>query len=156
MAEALGIAGSVIAVAERSAKVASLCLQYSKDVKHAKDDIDRVRRHANDLESASLAARQLLDGPNGANLRASQSLQGAIQDGLSHLAGLHGTLSSKTARQVMHRLCVRSLKWPFQSADVEKIMHNLRQCTETISFALQIDQTYVMTSSLQTKACHLA
>ncbi|KAF5131542.1 hypothetical protein E5D57_007897 [Metarhizium anisopliae] len=152
MAEALGIAGSVIAVAELSAKVASLCLQYSKDVKHAKDDIDRVRRHANDLESASLAARQLLDGPNGANLRASQSLQGAIQNSLSHLAGLRGTLSSKTARQVMHRLGVRSLKWPFQSADVENIMHNLRQCTETLSFALQIDQTYVMTSSLQTKA----
>ncbi|KAF5120442.1 hypothetical protein E5D57_013796 [Metarhizium anisopliae] len=152
MAEALGIAGSVIAVAELSAKVASLCLQYSKDVKHAKDDIDQVRRQANDLASASLAARQLLDGTNGANLRVSQSLQGAIQDGLSHLAGLHDTLSSKTARQVMHRLGVRSLKWPFQSADVEMIMHSLRRCKRTISFALQIDQTYVMTSSLQTKA----
>ena len=37
--EGLEVAASVVAVVEVAVKVAKLCVQYSREVKHAKDDI---------------------------------------------------------------------------------------------------------------------
>ncbi|CAG1984567.1 unnamed protein product, partial [Fusarium graminearum] len=42
MTEALGVASSVVDVVDLSASVFSLCLQYSREVKNAKDDIERL------------------------------------------------------------------------------------------------------------------
>ena len=141
MAEAIGVAGSVIAVVELSAKVASLCLQYSKDVKHAKGDILRLRRQVNDLGNVVDSVQQLLDGPGGQRLRSSQNLLVAVQDGRSQLQGLLETLRRTAGREAMSRLSLRSLKWPFQSKDAEQIVQDLGRCTQTISLALQVDQT---------------
>jgi hypothetical protein len=41
-------AASVITIIDISAKVASLCYQYSVEVKHAKGNIKRLRRKVND------------------------------------------------------------------------------------------------------------
>jgi hypothetical protein len=40
--EGLGVAANVIAVIKLSAKVASVCLDYSRAVKHAAKDIDQL------------------------------------------------------------------------------------------------------------------
>ncbi|KAH7111934.1 hypothetical protein B0J13DRAFT_461629, partial [Dactylonectria estremocensis] len=40
-----------------------------------------------------------------------------------------------------------AIKWPFQSKEVETLIHDLRQCTEAISAALQVDQTSVLLRS---------
>jgi hypothetical protein len=133
---------------ELSAKVASLCFQYSKGVKHAKDDIVRLDSQVKDLENASGSIRQLLCGPNGARLEASQQLAGAIHDAQSQLQRLREKLRPQTGRQAMNRLGIRSLKWPFQSKDVDKIVQDLGRCTQTISLALQADQTYDQVSIL--------
>jgi hypothetical protein len=50
MAEALGLAASVIAVVQLSAKVASLCVEYYTNVKNARDDIIRLQREADGLK----------------------------------------------------------------------------------------------------------
>ncbi|KAK3192426.1 hypothetical protein K4F52_001639 [Lecanicillium sp. MT-2017a] len=142
--EGLSVAASVIAVVELSAKVASLCLQYSKDVKHAKDNIVRLRLQVTDLGYASASVQQLLDGPNGSSLKASQQLLVAIRDGESQLQELHKTLCPRNARQALSRQGLRSLKWPFQSKDIEKIVQDLGRCTQTISLALQVDQTGIL------------
>ncbi len=117
--EGLGVAASIIAVVDLSAKVASLCFQYSKDVKHAKDDIVRLRRQVTDLGHASASVERLLDGPNGARLKASQQLLVAIRDGRSQLQEVQETLRPQTASRAMSRLGLRSLKWPLQSKDIE-------------------------------------
>jgi hypothetical protein len=44
-------AASVIAVVDVSAKVASLCYQYSIEVKHAKDDIERLHQKVNEIKN---------------------------------------------------------------------------------------------------------
>lgn len=77
--EGLGIAANVIAVIELSAKVASLCLEYSRDVKRAKSDIQRLLRELGTLKVALEGARQFLESPNGRRL---QTLQ-RLRDGLS-------------------------------------------------------------------------
>lgn len=140
--EALGVASSVIAVVELTAKILSLCLQYSKEVKHATNNINQLRSHVNDLNLASASLHQLLNGPNASSFSISQQLQGAIGDSLMQLRRLHKKLRPKTASQALSRFGLRSLQWPLQSKDLEKTMQSLRQHTQTISFALQIDTAY--------------
>ncbi|RFU81388.1 vegetative incompatibility het-e-1 [Trichoderma arundinaceum] len=142
--EGLGVATSIFSVVELSAKVASLCLQYSKDVKHAKDDILRLRGQISDLENASKTIQELLESPNSAKLKASQQLHVAIHSSQSQLQGLHDSLRPRTARQAMSRLGLRSLKWPFQSKDIDQIVQVLGQNTQTILLALQVDQTTLL------------
>lgn len=139
--EGLGVAASIIAVVDLSAKIASLCLQYTKDVKHAKDDITRLCRQVIELGNTLHSVQQLLDSPDGARLKASRRLVVAIQDSRSLLRDLHATLCPKTARQATSRLGFRFLKWPFQSKDVDKIVQDLGQCMQIISLVLQVDQT---------------
>lgn len=43
--EGIGVAANAIQVVNFSVKIASACLQYAKDVKHAKGDIDRLSKH---------------------------------------------------------------------------------------------------------------
>jgi hypothetical protein len=59
--DGLSGAASVIAVIDISAKIASLCYQYSVAVKDAKDDIERVRRKVSDITYILEKIKQLLD-----------------------------------------------------------------------------------------------
>ncbi|GFP58633.1 hypothetical protein TASIC1_0010044400 [Trichoderma asperellum] len=120
--EGPGVATSIFAVVELSAKVASLCLQYSKDVKHAKDDILRLRGQVTDLENTSRTIQELLESPDSAKLKASRQPRVAILNSQSQLQGLHDNLRPGTARQAISRFGLRSLKWPFKSKDIEKIV----------------------------------
>jgi hypothetical protein len=43
----------------------------------------------------------------------------------------------------LSRLSLRALKWPFKSKEVEKEIHDLEGYKQTMSLALQVDQTYV-------------
>ncbi|KAH6881046.1 hypothetical protein B0T10DRAFT_609246 [Thelonectria olida] len=142
--ETLGVVASLIAVVDSSAKVASLCFHYSKDVKNAKDDIDRLQREATNLKKASESVQLLLQGPNGAKLEASQELLVAAKDSLSQLRELEQVLNPGTGRKTMSRVGFRALKWPFQSKDVEKVAQGLVRCTHAISLGLQVDNTAVL------------
>ncbi|KAH8653035.1 vegetative incompatibility protein HET-E-1, partial [Ilyonectria robusta] len=142
--EALGVVASLLAVVQSSAKVASLCFYYCRDVRNAKDDIDRLQQEATNLKKASESVQLLLKGPNGAKLEASQELMVAAEDSLSQLRELERVLSPGTARKAMSRLGLRALKWPFQNKDAEKIAQGLGRCTHAISLGLQVDITYLL------------
>ncbi|KAI2631854.1 vegetative incompatibility protein HET-E-1 [Hypoxylon sp. NC1633] len=139
--DGLGVAASVIAVVDVSAKVALLCTQYFKDVKAARKDIDRLKSATTSLKTVSESVQDLLDGPNGARLKASQSLRKALGESLSQLQDLEQKLSPSTGREAMRKFGLRALKWPFKSKDVDQAIQEVRSYTQTISFALQVDQT---------------
>ena len=141
MAEGLGIAASAIAVIELAAKVASLCLQYSKDVQGARDDIARLERTATELRNWSERVKGLLNGPHGESLKASQQLRATLDDSQRQLEQLKNKLTPNTPRAAMKRIGLRALKWPFESRDIEKIIESLARSTQTISLSLQVDQT---------------
>ncbi|PNP73422.1 hypothetical protein FNYG_13249 [Fusarium nygamai] len=144
MAEALGVASSVIAVADLSAKVFSLCLQYSREVKNAKDDIKRLYKEVAAFQDTTEKLKALLEGPRGKELRASQQLVSAIEDGHSTLGKVEQQLQPSTGRKAMSRFGVRALKWPFESKDVEGTIEKLERCRGNISLALNIDQTVIL------------
>jgi hypothetical protein len=141
--EGVGAAANIIAIINLSAKVATVIHQYSKDVRNAGDDIYRLRKAVTDLENVALSVRQLLSRPEGARLEASHQLLNSSNESKLQLGRLYQQLRPKTARQALSRLSLRALKWPFESKEVEKEIHDLEGYRQTMSLALQVDQTYV-------------
>ncbi|KAL8313011.1 hypothetical protein RB593_007301 [Gaeumannomyces tritici] len=143
--EALGAAASAIAVVELAANVGALCLQYSRDVKKAKNDIDRFRQQTEALKTIAEGAQRLLQSPDGSRFETAQNLRSALANARSQLDPIHTRLEEKLkngrTHRAMKRMGLRALVWPFESKDVEKIISDLRQERDAISAALQVDQT---------------
>ncbi|KAL3588056.1 hypothetical protein FPOAC2_13955 [Fusarium poae] len=144
MAEALGIASSIIAVVDLSAKVLSLCLQYSREVKNAKDDIDRLHDEVAAFQNTTEKLEALLKEPRGMELKASQQLLSSIEDAHSTLEQLKHRLRPSTHRKAMSRFGARAFKWPFESKDVVGVIQTLERCRGSISLALNIDQIVIL------------
>ncbi|KAI1032372.1 hypothetical protein LB504_013200 [Fusarium proliferatum] len=144
MTEALGVASSVIAVVDLSAKVFSLCLRYSREVKNAKDDIEKLHEEVATFQTAAKELQTLVEGPRGKELKVSRQLMSAIEDGCSRLEDLEKRLQPSTRRKRMSRFGIRALKWPFESKEVKGTIEDLERCRTTISLALNIDQTVIL------------
>ncbi|EGU74140.1 hypothetical protein FOXB_15348 [Fusarium oxysporum f. sp. conglutinans Fo5176] len=127
MAEAVGLAASVIAIIDLSAKVATLCFQYSTAVGNARTDVARLQSRLNDLDACLRGVHRVLHGPNNQALPISRELIDSL-DGCK-------------ARKTMRRLGLRALKWPFDSKEVSGIVANLERYKQTIMLCLQVDQT---------------
>ncbi|RYP65643.1 hypothetical protein DL771_008195 [Monosporascus sp. 5C6A] len=141
---AKGAAASVIAVIQLSAKVASLCAQYYSAVRNAKSDIERLQGELGYLKATLEGARQLLESPSGERLRTSQHLRenlGGCSSRLTELeTKLEKTLNPGGTRRYMRRFRLHTLKWPFESKDIDGIIRTLERYRDTFSAALQIDQ----------------
>ncbi|KAI8410918.1 hypothetical protein FOFC_07512, partial [Fusarium oxysporum] len=77
--DGLGIVANIAAVLDLSAKVATLCFQYSTTVASARGDIKRLQSHVSGLAVALRAGKQLVEGPNSRPLVASRELAASLQ-----------------------------------------------------------------------------
>lgn len=139
--DGLSGAASVIAVVDISAKVASLCFQYSVAVKDAKADIERLLGKVKDVKNVLEKLQQLLNKHEKSHLLTTHSIVDSLKDCYQQLQGLQDQLEPSKGRRAMQRFGVRALKWPFTSKQVEKMVINFEQYERTFSLALQIDQT---------------
>ncbi|KAK4148501.1 vegetative incompatibility protein HET-E-1 [Chaetomidium leptoderma] len=141
--EAVGSAASIIAVIELSAKVASLCFQYSSAVKNARSDVERLQGELERLTTTLQGAQRLLESPNGKRLQTSQGLRNGLIDCSSQLSELQSRLEKKlnpgSARKAMSRIGFRALKWPFESKEIDDIIKNLERYRDTLSVSLAVD-----------------
>jgi hypothetical protein len=83
--------------------------------------------------------------PNGAKLQTLQRLRSSIYGCSSQLSQIEAKLEKKLnagSTRMMSRFGLRALKWPFESEDVNKIVRNLERYRDTLSAALNVDQTY--------------
>jgi hypothetical protein len=143
MAEAIGLAASVIAVIDLSAKVATLCFQYSTAVGNARADVAHLQSRLNDLDACLRGVHRVLHGPNNQALPISRELIDSLDSCKSELAQVQNRLDPGKARKTMRRLGLRALKWPFDSKEVSGIVANLERYKQTIMLCLQVDQTCV-------------
>ena len=134
------MAANVIAVVELSAKVANLCVQYSREVKGARDEIARLRSEVNNLKTVVEDVQRLINGPGNGKLSASQKVLDAIDDCRTQLKELDRRLDPGTTRKAMSRFGLRALRWPFDSKEVDRVIGDLERCKATITLALQVDQ----------------
>lgn len=139
--DGLSGAASVIAVIDISAKVASLCFQYSVAVKDAKDDITRLQQKVEGVTGVLRKVKQLLDGLGKARLPTTDALAVALEQCLKDLQEIKANLEPGKTRKAMTRVGLRALKWPFTSKGVEKMVARLGEHEQTFNLALQVDQT---------------
>ncbi|KAF2262389.1 hypothetical protein CC78DRAFT_320356 [Lojkania enalia] len=139
--DGLSNAASILAVVELSAKVVSLCYQYSVAVKDAKMDIERLQKKVTDIKNVLGEVQRLLDKQDKSQLSSTRKLLDSLKECSQHLQGLKAQLEPGGARKAMQRVGLRSLKWPFTSKQVEKIVASLEQYQCTFGLALQVDQT---------------
>jgi len=149
MAEAPGVAASVIAVIDLSANVVSWCSEYYANVENASHDIERLQRETQRLKETLEQVQSLCDGPNSAKLQASQILRNWVKDCGMQLAKLATELKPQTGQIVMHRFGIGGLIWPFRSHEVDAITKKLGNCRYNISFSFQDDQAYVSSTVLK-------
>lgn len=138
--DGLSGAASVVAVIDISAKITSLCFQYSVAVKNAKKDIERLQRKVSDIENILGEIKQLLDGRDKTLLSATRKLSGSLEQCFQQLVKLKTQLEPGKTRKAMSQFGVRALKWPFTSEEVEKLVANLERYEQTYTLALQTDQ----------------
>ena len=136
--DGLSGAASVIAVVDISAKIVSLCYQYSVTVKDAKNDVECIKKKVDDVKRVLEGVKKLLDRPHKARLSTTYNLFMSLEQCLRELGSLKSRLESSKA---ISRFGVRALKWPFTSKQVEKIVSSLEAHKHTFTLALQIDQT---------------
>ncbi|KAL9568837.1 hypothetical protein ACKAV7_007054 [Fusarium commune] len=141
MAEALGVASSVIAVVDLSAKVIKWCVRYAQDVSHAKEDKKRLVDEVTRLNLASVNARELLYGPHGSRLKASHALYMATVNSQSQLKRIESQLAERGGQG---NISFEALKWPFKSKDLQTVIYDLHRCTRAIYSALEVDQTSIL------------
>ena len=134
-------ATSVIAVIDLSAKIASLCFQYSVAVKNAKRDIERLQRKVSDIKDVLGEVKQLLDGRDKTLLSATYKLSDSLKECFLQLTELNKQLDSSKTRKIMGQVWVRALRWPFTSKEVETLVARLERYEQTYILALQADQT---------------
>ncbi|KAL5372303.1 hypothetical protein DPSP01_013598 [Paraphaeosphaeria sporulosa] len=142
--DGLSGAASVIAVIDISAKVASLCFQYSVAAKDAKRDIERLQQKATNIKNVLEELQQLVD-KQGSQLPSTHKLLELLKECHQQLQDLEGRLQANLEpsgrRKAMSKLGFRALKWPFTSKEVEKAVQYLGNYRNTFSLALQVDQT---------------
>ncbi|KAL8739579.1 MAG: hypothetical protein Q9190_007633, partial [Brigantiaea leucoxantha] len=139
--DGLSAAASVIAVIEISAKVATLCFQYSAAVKDANEDIERLQKKVVEITDVLKESQRLLGRPNETRLSATHKLVDSLKECLRQLRELETKLKPSKTRKALSRYGGRALKWPFKSEEVEKIVANLEKYEQTFSLSLQVDQT---------------
>lgn len=142
--EGISGAASVIAVIEISAKITSLCIQYSVAVKNAKKDIQHLQRKVSDIKDVLEEVKRLLNGRDKSLLSAthklSDSLSNSLKECFLQLQELNTRLEPGKTRKVMSRIRIRDLQWPFTSKEVEKLVASLEGYEQTYTLALQKDQ----------------
>lgn len=143
MATGGGVPG-ISTLVDLSAGLVGLCLDYSRKVKNAKEDVDRLYREIQELNATSQRLSQLLGGRDGAGLPATRDLSHVIEESNFKLRELEQQLRPSTTRKLMCRYGVRALKWPFQSGEIDNIIQKLARNRETIVAAMQVDQMYVV------------
>jgi hypothetical protein len=107
-----------------------------------------LREELDRLNATLQSAQRLLDGPNGDQLKTanSQALRCGLKGSYEELVSLEGKLRKKldsSSSRMMSKFGIRSLKWPFESKDVDRIIAALEHQRDTLSAALTIDQVWV-------------
>lgn len=146
--DGISAAASVIAVIQVSEQVFSLCSNYIKEVKNAQHDIKRLQGEVAEIQHVFEGAQKLLSGPKAGLLETSQVLRSALDNCLLQLNDLVLRLGHKRGSRrrdkLIHQFGLRSLKWPFESKDIDRIIQKLHNYRDTFLTALNIDQTTLL------------
>ncbi|KAJ9257824.1 hypothetical protein DTO195F2_5456 [Paecilomyces variotii] len=147
--EALGSASSVIAVIQITGSIIKICWGYIGEAKDAKEDIQYLVKVVEDFQTVLERLRSLLDGQNGQKLHVTQVLSRTIAECQWELEKLGEKLDAGRPKEkndenrkrdkVIRYLGWRSIKWPLERKEVEKIVSRIERYKRVFLAALQLD-----------------
>ena len=140
MAEALGVAGSVIAIVDVSAKITKLCSKYYKEVRDARESINNLQGRASQLKDTLERLDKLVNGKDGATLKTSKPLQDSLTSCLNRLQEVVTKLEMGQSQRSMRRFGRRAFEWPFKADQLKTIIGEIDSCQGTFNLALDVEQ----------------
>ena len=117
------VAASVIAIVQISGKIASLLKTYIEGVRDAQEDIKRLYASIKGLEAITAKITPSKDGDNSPTVA---SIVEELQN-LQKKLDKHLPIADPRARR-----WAKKLMWPFQKADVDKIVGNIERGKTTL------------------------
>jgi len=105
--DGLAAAASITAIVDISAKIASLCFQYSVAVRDA-EDIEHLGKAVANVKNVLEEVQLLLDGQDKTQLSATHKLSDSLKDCHQQLQGLKTQLEPGKAREAMHQVGLRA------------------------------------------------
>ncbi|KAF3911387.1 hypothetical protein ABW20_dc0102150 [Dactylellina cionopaga] len=151
--EVIGGVSSVVTLVEVAGKIGLLCAKYITEVRDAKNEAERIMKETRIFIGLLNEVEDILDGPLGMKLKASQALKDALRDSEQVLVNLESDLERglkedekprNFLKKMTKGLRSEALKWPFKKKDVEEVIKNLRELKTTITLALQIDNISIV------------
>ena len=133
--------GTILAVAELSAKALSVITKYYWDVKNAKADIERLWNEIKAFDDVLQKVQELVQNFGTTRLPISASLGEAVKQSLLDITMLEDKLNPGKGRRIMKRAGFRALKWPLTSKEVDDCITKLERYKTTVGLALGTDQT---------------
>lgn len=149
MAEAIGLAASIIAVVQISDTIVRLCKMYIQDVQEASSDMHVMFLEVSSLrtlfenlqflESQSAGVSKILQslsaetGPVNGCRQAVTMLEDLLSPDISVKDGGHSSKKRKI------KATWRTLGWPFKAGKAKKLLADIGQYKNTISLAIAAD-----------------
>lgn len=144
MAEPLSLIASLIAVAQISGDIVSLCYNYRKCLKDASKQIimltDEVKSLRDVLENLiNIVDQEAPESPQLAMISRLAVKDGPLTETLRELEALQSKLEPVSSR----RAFMKMLKWPLEEQEVTKVLARINRWKTTFILALTTEHLYV-------------
>jgi septal ring factor EnvC (AmiA/AmiB activator) len=148
MAEAIGLAASVIAVLQISDQVIRVTRRYIAGVRSAKSDIQAFEKEVSSLKRVlkELEAFLKQTEKEPTRLSATRGCESSLDDCHKTMESIFQKLKTKAGKaskreRLSGGILRKELFWPFQKEEVESLITLLSRRRATIQFALTLDST---------------
>lgn len=133
--------GTILAAVTTSATVITLISRYYSGVKNAREDIKRFSASVEEIHNVFQKVQALARGPDAAKLPASDPAVAAMEQSLREITELEDQLNPKMGGEMMRRVGLRALKWPFTSKQMDEYITKFERRKAMLNLALNADQT---------------
>ncbi|KAL4910827.1 hypothetical protein BDW74DRAFT_172288 [Aspergillus multicolor] len=131
-------AASAIAVIQISTAIISACNKYLRDVRHAAEDIQKLKDGIGACFQIVQKLRELAEKTKDDDLEALRAPRSLIENSEVALRELETRLKGKSSNP-MRRIGLRALKWPFAKDEVDEVLQRVSERKSTLSMALLLD-----------------
>ena len=139
--ETVGPVAGIIGIIQLAKKVTSSCYEYLIAVKNAEKDIERLRNETESLKEIFENVNKRSTQKDVATLLSSPAMLRSLKDCSTQLSRVIDKLQPRKGTRLVNKLKLRELKWPLETQEVDKIIGCLQSSKQSISLALQLDQS---------------
>ncbi|KAL2676526.1 hypothetical protein Neosp_010287 [[Neocosmospora] mangrovei] len=143
MANNAELAATIAAIIDLSEQVATLCLEFSAADKNS-SDIAKLQSCIKALGTALKSTQKVVESHSSQNLVVSQETLDVIDSCRKSVSTIKSSLEKNIGKNVPRRFGVRSLKWPWNSDQVDTLILKLDRYEQVITLGLEPDKNGIL------------